>query len=159
MGHKCGKCGVYGHGMLECEDYMKIEKLKNENGEDKIPDFLRCKKPGCQFRELHMDNGHFCSKCGDNHSLQECKITDIEDELSPYHDRYKDENALKILKSQTGKVCVKIYRGMGCWEFVRNNNDTGIYDNLHMHSDDWGQYGKGRVYEFNKFIEGYELLN
>lgn len=60
---------------------------------------------------------------------------------------------------KSGKVFVRIYRGMGCLEFVRKNDGTNMLENLHMHSDDWGQYGPGRVAEFNNFVEGYELVN
>lgn len=58
---------------MECGDCNKIEKLRIENGEDRIPEKSRCQKMGCRYSWLHVTDGHFCSKCGGNHSLQECK--------------------------------------------------------------------------------------
>ena len=53
MGHKCGKCGKYGHGVLECNNLGLINTLcpyKNNI----LPEKDWCSVPNCKFHKLHI---------------------------------------------------------------------------------------------------------
>lgn len=68
-GHKCGKCGDFGHGRRECGNDEVILNLKNVE----LSSDDECKALGCRFRKYHIKEGHYCIKCkGYGHSRLEC---------------------------------------------------------------------------------------
>ena len=72
MSHKCGKCGIYGHGQIECGIQHKIIKLHNDHSLDKLPNSEHCKIPNCPMKELHNTESHHCQFCGNRHSERKC---------------------------------------------------------------------------------------
>ena len=60
MGHKCGTCGAFGHGQLECGNDARIASLQR---------FLYdtvdvwCTAPGCAQRATHTTGAHHCAQC------------------------------------------------------------------------------------------------
>ena len=69
-GHKCGTCGQYGHGQIECSGSRKhLEKYLN----DKLPDYLQCKIANCKYKWSHTVAAHTCSHCGEReHGKDTC---------------------------------------------------------------------------------------
>ena len=59
--HKCGICGMFGHGQLECNKLYEIEELANI-AED--IDHYSCTVPGCKQPWSHMNEAHHCLSCG-----------------------------------------------------------------------------------------------
>lgn len=73
-GHKCGICGQYGHGQVECNNSKKhLEKYLQE----KLPDYLQCKIANCKYKWSHTVAAHTCSHCGEReHDKNNCpKLT------------------------------------------------------------------------------------
>ena len=60
-GHKCGSCGLFGHGQIECNnDYLK-SKLMEFN--DILPNNKKCKIKSCKYSLFHTTEGHYCITC------------------------------------------------------------------------------------------------
>jgi hypothetical protein len=71
-GHKCGKCGQYGHGLMECGSPVKLSKLFSSLGFI-LPIELHCKFNECKYNQYHTTNGHHCSTCHERlHSATTC---------------------------------------------------------------------------------------
>jgi hypothetical protein len=71
-GHKCGKCGKYGHGQIECSDNQKINLLYKYGG-DIMSKNNRCTIVGCQRYWSHSNVAHHCSFCnGREHDRFKC---------------------------------------------------------------------------------------
>lgn len=61
-GHKCGSCGGYGHGEIECNDpYLKNELKKWYN--HILPTNLHCTVTNCRYKSLHNSDAHHCPNC------------------------------------------------------------------------------------------------
>ena len=67
IAHRCGTCGKYGHGQIEC----KNESLKNalkQYYNDTLLKKYHCTIEGCRRPWSHSTKSHHCHKCGKNHS-------------------------------------------------------------------------------------------
>ena len=62
--HRCGKCGKFGHGLVECGDGSAIYELQMEGMGDAMPDEMRCELPGCLRPWSHTTAAHHCPNCG-----------------------------------------------------------------------------------------------
>ena len=62
-GHRCGLCGLYGHGQLECHDESAKRALDNMFRHDRVPSHLQCSIDGCMHRHTHMSASHHCHQC------------------------------------------------------------------------------------------------
>ena len=131
FGHKCGKCGEFGHGMIECDIYNLKSNLQVFIY-DSLPQNLRCTIPGCNVPYYHSNEAHHCPKCEvrTSHSRQNCPIKAID--LHRYPDIYAKLN-------NYDNVYFGVDAGMGCSEYIRKK--SGVIEMLFMHSDNWGQYG------------------
>jgi len=134
-GHKCGKCGEFGHGQLECGNIVKIYNLKPYLKE-KIADAKQCSVMGCKFKCNHTNKSHYCDKCDNIHS-HDCIIQDLDTHIERF-DMLRTFN-INLLDSHNN-VYVQSYVGMGCYVYIRKKNN--ILQSLFMHSDSWGQYGE-----------------
>lgn len=149
-GHKCGHCGQYGHGVIECDDNNKLDALKPFLT-DRLPDDMHCNIVGCTYKWSHMTRAHHCSKCGRNHHSRDCIIS-----YANEHDTYRNI-ASDLIGYDNIYICHIL--GMGCRNYIRKK--SGIIELLFMHNDAWGQYGSDLddtpIYE--KFIENMMQLN
>lgn len=65
--------------------------------------------------------------------------------------------ATEILKEkENGQFFCRIYYGMGCYWFVKKNNDAK-YEYFFLHSDNHGQYSEesNHLPLLEKFLDGY----
>ena len=62
VAHKCGKCGLFGHGKIECSNPEAI-KVLGSYYMDKIPKNKKCKIGGCKYKDRHTTEGHVCHYC------------------------------------------------------------------------------------------------
>jgi hypothetical protein len=150
FGHQCGKCGKFGHGQIECGSVFKKNELKQYKN-DKI--YNPCDSNGCNFKNLHTNEGHKCFKCNRFHSIQYCIIQTFSDTQSRFSGHLSDINPEQFFGSQNNTF-VKVYVGMGCEVYIRKKNNDIL--SLFMHSDSWGQYGPTTddTPILDKFIEG-----
>jgi len=74
-GHKCGKCGKYGHGDVECGSRYYTELLKKYYN-DILPLDMHCTVLQCNNKMYHNKDAHHCSKCNkrEPHIYDDCKI-------------------------------------------------------------------------------------
>jgi hypothetical protein len=72
-GHRCGLCGLFGHGQAECGDKKKIDSLKSFFNE-KISNNQQCAVKHCEYRELHNTDAHLCEICKSLHTEEKCKF-------------------------------------------------------------------------------------
>lgn len=61
MGHKCGRCEMFGHGRYECARPSEKHKLGYFN--DNLPEDMWCRHLGCGFAKLHTTDSHECMRC------------------------------------------------------------------------------------------------
>lgn len=154
-GHKCGTCGKYGHGQVECGNENMINALKKYK-KDKIN--KPCKSYGCNYSHLHTSEGHFCHKCGRFHPIQHCIIQNFVQTQERFSYFLSNIDPLQIFGTQNNTF-FPIYVGMGCEVYIRKKN--GSVQCLFMHSDSWGQYGPKTDDKpiLDKFIEGLDEIS
>lgn len=71
-GHFCGKCGEFGHGIMECGKGYYLTKLELYC-EDVLPVSLRCSYRTCGDKnKFHTNQAHYCVSCGDRHFEFDC---------------------------------------------------------------------------------------
>jgi len=147
-GHKCGKCGEYGHGVMECGNNDRIVKLPND---DHLPQALWCTMLGCSYPWSHASRAHHCSKCGRNHHSRDCIISN-----AIQHETYRN---IHVDLVDYDNVFIVHGIGMGCVNYIRKKN--GVVETLFMHSDAWGQYGPDEddTPIYTKFLENMIELN
>jgi hypothetical protein len=152
LGHKCGKCGNFGHGILECGNHEKVLNLFIKYGNDRLPISKVCQIVNCKFPKLHTSDGHQCNYCGKFHGPNECIVN---------NDIVKNiiQSNQEILDCLPNKHYTDFNAGMGCLVYVKRDNNTlsGIF----MHSDNWGQYGprSDDTPIYYKFIENFKHCN
>lgn len=73
-GHKCGRCGLYGHGDFECRIYDLIQNLMQYDN-DIVLNNQRCTIDDCESKELHTEEAHHCPNCGrrEKHTIAQCQ--------------------------------------------------------------------------------------
>ena len=57
-GHRCGTCGEFGHGQVECEDNNKKKELWLKYGGDIMPLSKRCTIVSCTKPWSHANIAH-----------------------------------------------------------------------------------------------------
>ena len=74
MGHKCGRCGKYGHGDAECFNNHAIQRLYDLYKDDVMPNNKICSVEDCQYNHLHASSAHHCPNCKERvqHTLADC---------------------------------------------------------------------------------------
>lgn len=276
--HRCGVCGQFGHGEIECGNQGSIDRLKHLSRNDKLNENDYCDLKYCDYRWSHKRSAHHCIKCGERaHCVTDCPSAqqrsgglfsrwemdsnmmendsdsekdDMYDDVSdsknesknssgskhvvkcptcrkynvfnditkvfvdsecavcmdnkaqvllptcshvcvcieccsklneykgtnlpdgsgshsnssssnffPADDEGSEDRACSIMGSEEGKIYVSIPAGMGCSFWYRRNSRDGPLERLFMNSDDWGQYGHGRVSQHTSFISGYRMIS
>lgn len=140
--HKCGKCGLYGHGQVECGhpyDFSSAPTLVLNS----------CTIIGCNDPWTHSSDGHYCIYCSktDSHA----KLCPIRNGFNTY------EMKTPPTPIATGHfICTEA--GMGCFEYFRQRND--VCESFFMHSDSYGQYGEDTsdLPQLMAFLYGFKKL-
>lgn len=134
LGHQCGKCGNFGHGVLECGNPKLVMNLLINNKDKLLKPHQYCQVVGCQFKEYHTTRGHKCEKCNRFHSNNECIID---------NNMVKSliDNKIDLLNCIPRNNYTVFYSGMGSKTYIKKNLQ-GVLSGIFMHSDSWGQYGK-----------------
>lgn len=60
--HRCGTCGAYGHGQMECGDARKVTRLASLPSVASIA--TPCGVPACTYPWSHTSDAHHCAACG-----------------------------------------------------------------------------------------------
>ena len=158
VAHRCGTCGAFGHGQMECQSIDLRENLRRFHG-DRINFLRRCTVPNCPNPDTHATTSHHCTRCNQLHQEDNCIIQT----LDHYRRRFPEDdvqffdeiNFVNIHRD--GNTVVPIYLGMGCQLFVRMKN--GELSALFMHQDSWGQYGPSPDLDvYREYIRDSEVL-
>ena len=62
LGHRCGTCGMYGHGQVECGNLLLTSNLRARDGDVMSPAW-QCQEEGCRYAWSHSTLSHYCSLC------------------------------------------------------------------------------------------------
>ena len=157
--HKCGKCGKFGHGQMECGDQMKIDQLKSKSIGIRFPSYLRCTSMLCPCPWTHSDPAHYCVQCGERHLESKCPracvIMGDPNEIT----RVITE-AKKIFGTTPGNIFTKVYSGQGCDWYVKRKDINKSLMLFFMHGDAWGQFGPqcDDRQHLDKFCSGYREI-
>lgn len=58
--HRCGSCGDFGHGQLECRKPIDIFNLRRFDYNIKV---FCCRVPNCNSPTTHDTSAHYCNFC------------------------------------------------------------------------------------------------
>ena len=162
-GHKCGYCGSYGHGQIECGNSTKIEDLR-EYFEEILPIekwCTYCPSTSTFIKKTHTNEAHNCKNCGKRHGEDQCIIQEFE----VYSERFISINEVnrfskqKFQDAEDDNIYTSVYSGMGSTLYIRKKNGSIL--SLFMHGDSWGQYGSNLDDRpiLNNFIEGLDYVD
>jgi hypothetical protein len=167
-GHCCGTCDHFGHGQLECNKPQHKVVLAQYN--NTLPSHLQCTLSSCRYPQYHTNAGHQCTMCSKfGHSMPNCPSTSHKYALNKFISIVScnsstdtinlSHKALKKFGDTDGKIYTEVYHGMGCVMFFRRKSIYGDIEYIFIHSDSWGQYGKGEQLDhtpyYNQFKYGY----
>lgn len=104
--HRCGTCGSYGHGQIECKSSFAKQQLRNiiEN-ESYLSEEIQCSIKGCIKKWSHTTQAHHCFICGSRGKCIHCE---------------EDINNVKFVTCPTCKkqgfvdLDMEIYTGTDC---------------------------------------------
>ena len=102
MEHRCGICKTKGHGQVECSSQKSRDKLKTYHVE-RLPYYLHCTRPKCDFKDMHTTKGHFCSLCSKQHSHFNC-------DANPEYIARKAQELIDIPKDKSYKLNCPVCR-------------------------------------------------
>jgi hypothetical protein len=107
-GHKCGPCGEYGHGEIECIYNTNLKNKLIEYYNDILPIEKQCTVPGCTEKELHTIEAHHCPQCEERnpHTIDNCPffVKCIECPNCKYV--HRNTNLQKIFCESECKICL-----------------------------------------------------
>lgn len=164
VGHKCGKCGGYGHGQIECGDLAAIRNLSFYFPETVAPED-RCSATFCPNSATHTTAGHVCAfcDCREDIHLKNCpnnvsgstRVSITDDPLSIGFDPRPNAESQNIMPGHY----ITFYGGMGCAWYARNNKNTNSLEYFFLHSDSRGQYGddSSDIPRLRAFTDTYKL--
>ena len=70
--HKCGTCGKYGHGQVECSSNYLKNQLKVHYS-DTLDESRWCTFKNCKYHKTHSNSAHNCINCGERgHCVDSC---------------------------------------------------------------------------------------
>ena len=165
IAHKCGTCGGYGHGQIECNDLVAIRHLSFFFPET-VASSVQCNAPLCSNRATHTTMGHTCRfcdvlfarghlrNCPDGPNTGSISITDYP--LSVGFDPRPNAESQNVLPGNY----IMFYGGLGCFWYARNNPQTnGALEYFFLHSDSHGQYGDDTsdIPRLRAFTESYRM--
>ena len=142
ISHRCGNCGDYGHGQIECGNQSKINSLKKFY-DDILPESKWCTHclNHSSVKKTHSSQSHNCYKCCRRHDESNCVIQELEFYLERFHFM---EDVAKFSKQKleefNDNIYTVLYTGMGSTLYIRKKRGEILA--LFMHQDSWGQYGE-----------------
>lgn len=154
--HKCGKCGRFGHGQVECHNSFLIDQLKVNSVSIKLPHGLYCTSLTCPCPWSHCSESHYCTQCQERHlesvCTMGCVIMGDSDEIK----RVNQEAKIKF-GITPGKIFTTIYSGQGCMWYAKRIGPNNRISLFFMHGDSWGQYGPKSDHrdKLKNFCNGY----
>ena len=73
--HRCGKCKLYGHGMVECGNQHLMNKLTESTKYESLNSIDYCIIPNCKYKWSHKTESHQCKLCSKrDHSSVNCLL-------------------------------------------------------------------------------------
>lgn len=170
-GHRCGTCGQFGHGQVECGKPAALSQLAEATKDDALDKMIYCTSNGCVSKHNHTIEAHVCLICSERHPREECPISPVN--ALPYNSsNILTQSTAGMFKSQfdsvkeawgatPGKIYTIEYAGMGCSVYIKRSAPTEPLYGYFMHSDSWGQYdadGIGDQATLSLFLEGFTKI-
>jgi hypothetical protein len=101
-GHRCGTCGSFGHGQIECGHPSRITRLNRCI--EVLPQEMQCSVVGCTTPWYHCSTSHHCSKCG-KLTQQPCCTPSITRSCPMCKEMSTVDRTLRIFTSADCVVC------------------------------------------------------
>jgi len=144
IGHKCGKCGAFGHGQMECGKEHLINSLYKFKDEI-LPVDIQCNIANCNSKlhtkESHAKESQCCKYCKKNgNHLKNCPQLGVPVVDNPPFWTLDPRKVTDKQHQLKEGLYLEFYGDMGSTWFARNNKNKIEF--LFMHSDNWGQYGE-----------------
>ena len=136
-GHRCGICGKFGHGQIECNNPGLKSRLQQFHS-DRLFASDYCTLEGCRHPWSHKTIAHHCGRCNRNHHSSACIIQPLENQIAKFDQMYQ-LNKYQEFFSKNPNGHIVNYVGMGCDVYIKQVD--GKLMGLFMHQDSWGQYG------------------
>ena len=136
-GHRCGICGKFGHGQIECNNPGLKSRLQQFHS-DRLFASDYCTLEGCRHPWSHKTIAHHCGRCNRNHHSSACIIQPLENQIAKFDQMYQ-LNKYQEFFSKNPNGHIVNYVGMGCDVYIKQVD--GELMGLFMHQDSWGQYG------------------
>jgi hypothetical protein len=170
--HYCGKCFMYGHGQMECNNPILINNLDQYKDDTVGSDY--CTLINCNDPNTHTLLGHCCNYCNENCiHLSQCpkngkNICDPVNEINDFHMGILNNTTILLNNYNYINKYTFVPAGMGCVWYIRINlNIRQDYENLinfeylFLDNNSRGQYGKNTsdIPRLNAFIDGYEFIS
>ena len=160
--HKCGTCGKFGHGFMECGNQLAINNLKLQTI-IYFPNHLHCTSSACPCPWTHSDLAHYCTQCRGRHLEKDCNIGGVimrkQNVIMRKQNEINDviKEAKEKFGSTPGKIFTTVYSGLGSSWFVKRNEINKPIEIFFMHTEAWGQYGPhcDDRDKLKKFCNGY----
>ena len=154
VAHKCGNCGLFGHGKNECNDLEAI-KVLGSYYMDKIPKNKKCKIGGCKYKDRHTTEGHtchYCDKLGIKNHTKNCPKSGAKLLDEPHYNQKVQAEDSDILPG----FYIDIYTGGDNYWYARNNN--GILEYIFMYTNPYEQNDEetSKNPRLRAFKENYE---
>jgi len=139
--HKCGRCGKFGHGQMECCNWPKIVALRENSHSIVFPPYIQCQSILCPCPWTHSYDGHYCTHCGERHHETLCPhgyaiMTD------PEEINHVKQVAQHKFGNNEGKIFTKIYTMQGCVWYVKRKNHNKNMVLLFMNNDNHDRVAK-----------------
>ena len=75
--HRCGTCGEFGHGQMECR-YAEQKRDLQQYLHEELPPDKWCEFDYCEHRKYHTTQSHYCKFCRElHHSINDCIYKDL----------------------------------------------------------------------------------
>ena len=137
-GHRCGICGKFGHGQIECNNpglKAKLQQYHNDKLQC-VSDY--CQLEGCRHPWSHKTIAHHCGRCNRNHHSSKCIIQPLQTQIARFYDLTSIDKYERFFERNPNGYVIS-YVGMGCDMYIKLVE--GKLMGLFMHHDSWGQYG------------------
>ena len=147
LGHRCGRCGDYGHGVREHNDAILMTSLMDRtSANETMPLNDQCDLDGCLHKISHNRDAHHCRECSQRgHTSQDCiaylYARNIDPEMWDALDKYPLDNIYYInvpdilIRKKHGLIqMINPETAMNQWEYrqLKDNFIIGLTHIVHL---------------------------
>ena len=115
---KCGICGEYGHGQIECNNPGLKTKLQQYHNDKLLCVSDYCALEGCRHPWSHKTIAHHCGRCNRNHHSSKCIIQPLQTQIARFYDLTSIDKYERFFERNPNGYVIS-YVGMGCDMYIK----------------------------------------